>query len=128
MRIQDKHIHPSASFAQQRLVAPLVTAVSLTGAVIFSFLPGYRFQVTRIRSFCRAKAGTVTAVVKVGTRTAASITFTSATEVAQTLSTTLANLRGTASEAITIEITTDGSGALTNGHVVLEFRPLVARL
>lgn len=128
MRITDKHIHPGSAFAQQRIVAPLVTAVSLTAAVIFSFLPGYRFQITRIRSFCRVKAGTVTATVKVGTRTAASITFTSATELAQTLSTTLANLRGTESEAITVEITTDGTGALTNGHLTLEFRPLVARL
>lgn len=128
MRIQDKHIHPGSAFAHQRLVAPVGTAVSLTDAVVFSFLPGYRFQITRIRSFCRTKAGTVTAVVKVGTRTAASITFTAATEVAQTLSTTLANLRGTAAEAITIELTSDASGVLTNGHIVLEVRPLVARL
>lgn len=128
MRITDKHLHPGAAFAQQRLVAPLVTAVSLTGAVMFSFLPGYRFQVTRILSFCRVKAGVVTAVVKVGTRTAASVTFTTATEAAQTLSTTLANLRGTAAEAITIELTSDASGVLTNGHIVLEIRPLVARL
>lgn len=128
MRIQDKHIHPSAAFAQQRLVAPLVTVVSLTSAVVFSYLPGYRYQITRIRSFCRTKAGVVTAVVKVGTRTAASITFTAATEVAQTLSATLADLRGTATEAITIELTTDGTGALNNGHIVIEARPLVARL
>lgn len=128
MRIQDQHLHPGAAFAHQRLVASINTAISLTAAVVFSFLPGYRFQVTRIRSFCRVKADVVTAVVKVGTRTAASVTFTSATEVAQTLSATLANLRGTAAEAITVELTTDGAGALTNGTLVIEVRPLVARL
>jgi hypothetical protein len=121
--IRNQNVHKAADFVKQPLVAGIVTAISLTSAVVFSFLPGYKYEIARIRSFCRTKAGTVTAVVKVGTRTAASITFTAATEVAQTLSTTLANLRGSATEAITIELTTDGSGVLTNAHLVITIRP-----
>lgn len=123
MSVHDKHVAKAAKTALKHLNAAVVTAISLTDAVIYSFTPGYRFQIERIRSFCRTKAGTVTAVVKVGTRTAASITFTAATEVAQALSSTLADLQGSASEAITIELTTDGSGALTNGAIVISIRP-----
>lgn len=122
MAVQDRNVHKDARVAEKVLSAALVTAVSLTSAVVFSFLPGHRYQIDAIRSFCRVKAGTVTAVVKVGTRTAATITFTSATEVAQTLSGTLANLRGSATELITIELTTDGTGALTNGFLNIVFR------
>lgn len=123
MAVKDRNILPTAGIAQETVAPEIVTAVSLAGAVVFSYTPGHKFQVTRVRSFCRTKTGTVTATVKVGGRTAASVTFTAATEVAQTLSTTLANLRGSASEAITIELTTDGTGALTNGKVVIAYRP-----
>jgi hypothetical protein len=124
MAVKDTNIHPNARIGVDRISAAIVTALSLTGAVVWSFLPGYKFQLTLARSFCRTKAGTVTAVIKIGSRTAATIVFTAATEVAGTLSTTLANLRGSATEAITIELTTDGSGVLTNSHIVLGFRPI----
>jgi hypothetical protein len=101
----------------------IITAISLTSAVVASFKPKYKYQIERIVTYCRTKAGTVTAVVKVGTRTVATLTFTAATEVEATVSSTLANLRGSSTEAITIELTTDGSGALTNGNVTIVFRP-----
>lgn len=124
MATRNQNVHRSADFPKQHVNVDVITAINLTSAVIFSFLPGYKFQITQIRSFCRVKAGTVTAVVKIGSRTAASITFTSATEVAQTLSTTLANLRSSVTtEAITVELTTDGTGALTNGNLIVTIRP-----
>jgi hypothetical protein len=121
--IRDYNLDPAARVAETPFVVPVPTTISLTGVVIYSFLPGYRYRIKRIRSFCRVKAGTVTAVVKIGTRTAASIVFTQATEVAQTLSTTLANLKAAADEAITVELTTDGSGALTHGTITIITRP-----
>lgn len=120
---RNQNIDKAADFPKQPLCIDLATAINLTGAVVFSFTPGYKYQIARIESFCRVKAGTVTAVVKVGGRTAASITFTSATEVAQALSATLANIRGSATDAITVELTTDGTGALTNGNLVILYRP-----
>jgi hypothetical protein len=99
------------------------TAVNLTSAVVYSWTPGYAFQLTSAKSFCRTKAGSVSAVVKVGTRSAVTIVFTAATEVDNTLSTTLANIQGSSTEAITIELTTDGTGALTNGVLTLSSRP-----
>lgn len=122
--VRDQNHHKSANVPKKTLVVPVETAVSLTNAVIFSHVIGHKFEITRVRSFCRTKAGAVSFKVKAGTREAVPAgTTTAATEVAQTLSTTKANVRGSATEAVTVELTTDGTGALTNGRVVIEYRP-----
>lgn len=124
MAVRNQEVHRAADFPKQRLPLEIVSAISLTSAVVKSITPGYKFQVVGVRSFCRTKAGTVSYVVKVGGRSAvAAGVITAATDVAATLSTTLANLRGSATEAITIELTTDGSGVLTNAHIELVIRP-----
>lgn len=123
MGVTDKKLLTTNHSARARLNVAIISAVSLTGAVVWSYTPGYTFQVTSVRSFCRVKAGVVTANVKVGTRTAAPIVFTSATELVAVLSTTLANIQGSTTEAITIELTTDGSGVLTNGFIIISTRP-----
>ena len=123
MKIRNQNVDPASQIGRRLLNASLVTAISQTGVVAYSFTPGHRFQITKVRTYCRVKAGTVTGVVKAGTRTVATLAFTTATELAATLSTTLANIRGSATEAITIEYTSDGTGVLTNGFVIIEFRP-----
>lgn len=124
MGISDKKLLKTNHTGRARLVVPVITALSLTSAVIFSWTPGFTFQIAAaVSSFTRTKAGVVTAVVKVGTRTAATIVFTAATEVQNALSTTLANLQGSATEAITVELTTDGSGVLANAQLVISVRP-----
>lgn len=126
--ITDKKVLRSAAVAIQRLVVPLVTATSQTDLVAFKYTPGYAFRIVRVRSYNAAKAGTLAGKVKIATREAvAALTFTAATEVAQTLSATDANKKGTAAEALSVEYTSDGSGALTNGYVVIEIRPQSAR-
>lgn len=124
MAVKDRNVLPSANFAISRLVVPVVTAISQTSVVAFTYTPGFAFQIVRVRSYNKAKAGAVAGVLKVSTRSAvAAVTFTTATEVAQTLSTTLANVQGSATDAITLEYTSDGSGVLTNGGIVVEIRP-----
>jgi hypothetical protein len=123
MKIRNQNVDKAADFPKQWIGGEITTAISLTGAVVYSLTPGYKHRIRRIRSFCRTKAGTVSAVVKVGTRTVSTITFTAATEVAQTLSRTLADLLGSATEAITIELTTDGSGVLTNARIDIAITP-----
>lgn len=123
MSIRDQDMHKAAITPRKCLVIPVITAIDLTDAVVYSFLPGYKFQLVASRSFCQTKAGAVAAVIKIGARTAASVVFTAATEVGQTLSTTLANLRGSATEAITIVLTTDHTGVLANSSITLQIRP-----
>jgi hypothetical protein len=123
MAVKDRNVAKDAVVASDKAVVAIITAISQAGVVAFKYTPGYAFQVTRVRTYNLAKAGAVSGNLKIGTRTAVALTFTSATEVAHVLSTTLANVQGSASEAITVEYTTDGSGVLTNGFVVIEFRP-----
>lgn len=116
--------HRTSDVPKKNLAVALVTAVSQTDLVAFKFTPGFRFEIVSVRSYNAAKAGTISYKVKAGTRTAVSAgVFTAATEVAATLSTTKANIRGSSSEAISVEYTSDGSGALTNGFVVIVYRP-----
>lgn len=123
MAIKDHAVHKDAKFALDRIVVPVITATGLTDAVIYEYQPSHAYQLVEVRSYCRTKAGTVTAAVKVGSATAVTtVTFTAATDVEQTVSTTLANVRGSDTEPIKIELTTDGSGALTNGSVTLVYR------
>jgi hypothetical protein len=78
-----------------------------------------------VSDFARTVTATISYVIKIGSRVALSATTpVAATETARTLSTTLANLRGTSSEAITIELTTNASGAAVNLAVLLQIRPL----
>lgn len=120
--MRTKNVFRGAGFAKRELVIPLITALSQTGVKAFSFVVGHQFQIVAIRSYCLLKAGTVTANLKVGGRTACAVTFTSATENLGTLSATDANIVGSATEAVTLEYTTDGSGVLTNGFVVVQLR------
>jgi hypothetical protein len=125
MSVRDSNMDSAGRSARKQLVVPIVTAISLSGVVVWKFTPGYAFRLTACRDFARGVTATISYVVKIGTRTAvASVTPVAATDTLRTLSTTLANLRGTSTEAITIELTTDGSGAATNLAVHLEIRPL----
>lgn len=126
-KLRDQNVHPTAAFAKKEIVVALPTAISQTGRVAFKYTPGYKFDVIRIRTSNAVKAGAVTGKVKVGTRTASDITFTSGAEVGQTLSSTEADLEGSASEALSVEYTSDGSGVLTNGQVVIEIRAHATR-
>lgn len=126
--VTDRKVARSAAIAKDRIVVPLPTATSQTGVVAFKYTPGYAFRLERVRSYARVKADTISGKVKIATREAVpALSFTQATEVDQTLSTTDADVIGAANEAISLEYTSDGSGALTNGVVVIEIRPQVAK-
>jgi len=124
MGVKDRNVLPTATIATDKLVIPIITAISQAGVVCFSYQPPSDYQIVRVRSYCLLKAGTVTYAVLVGARTVLTGgVFTTATAVAGTLSATLANIRGTSAEALTVTYTTDGSGVLTNGFLVIDVRP-----
>jgi hypothetical protein len=86
--------------------------------------PGH-FEVIAVSGFCRTKAGTVTADVKIGGTTclASALALTAAAATQGTLSTTRANRRGKrGTNALTVHATTDGSGVLTDGFVLVWVR------
>lgn len=125
MRTTDRDIHQDAAVAKETIVVPVITETGLTAAEIFNVVPGYAFEVEKVESFCRTKAGAVDAEVRVGgvAATAAGVAFTAATRVDNAIHATPANVRGVETDAITVELTTDGTGALSNGFIVLTIRP-----
>jgi hypothetical protein len=111
-------------------VIPLPTAINLTDAVLADIVPGFAGEIVGIQAYNRVKAGTVTlkcstggANFGAGRSAMTNLSPTTAVREACTLSTTLANRRFTSTEAIRVAITTDGSGALTNGLLVITVRP-----
>jgi hypothetical protein len=122
--IRDQNIHRSANIAGLILNARVISATGQTDVGILAFTPGHRFQLTRVRSWCSAVAATITYDVLAGARVAVNdAAFTAATEVAGTLSTTPSNTRGSASEAITVRYTSNGTGSVTNGAVTVVYKP-----
>jgi hypothetical protein len=79
-----------------------------------------------VRSFCLLKAGAVSA--RQGRRPHRRLDHLHLGDGARSdaLSATLANIRGSATESITIEFTTDGTGALTNGSYITFEMPAVS--
>ncbi len=125
MAVTDKKIHKDAKVALQPISVSLVTAISQTDLKAFAFKPGYEFEIVSVQTFCSAEAGTVTADVKIGTVSALAspANFTAGTRVDATLSATVLNRRGTSASELNVHYTTDATGSLTNGRVIIVIRP-----
>jgi hypothetical protein len=121
MAVEDRNVHKDAKFPLKEFDVYFTTAVSQTDKEVFNWLPGFQFEVVDVQIYCETEAGAVTADVKVGgtSALASEPAFASATRVAGALHATLGNRRGTATQALTVEYTSDGTGALTNGRVIV---------
>jgi hypothetical protein len=111
------------------IVVPVVTATTQTAAKFFTYTPGFAFRVISIKTYCRAKAGTVTGQVRVGTDTttvldSALVFNADSTEYAGRIKARFSRVGAGSTSSIRVYYTTDGTGALTNGFVVLRIRPL----
>jgi len=124
MPIHDRSIKRDAHVAEKELAIQLITATGQTAVKALGFTPGHAFQIVKVKTWCSAVTATATADVKIGGTSAlnAAATFTANTENAATLSGTLANVQGSSTDQITVTYTTDGTGALTNGRVVVVYR------
>jgi hypothetical protein len=130
--IGDKALNKTAQAARRDLTLTLVTAVSLTDAVLWEWLPGFAGWIVDVQLNNRVTAGAATVKVRVGGANFAAgrsaitdlVAVTASRQVA-VLSTTLANRRFTSAEVIRVGITTDGTGALTNGILTITVRPLL---
>ena len=125
MAVTDRKVHPEARLAEKALVVSLVTATAQGDVKAFSLRPGYGFQVIGVQAYCRSEVGAVTADVKIGTTSvlSAAVAFVTATRVDGVLAASLAARRGTAAGELNVHFTSDGTGALTNGFVVVTIRP-----
>jgi hypothetical protein len=125
MAVTDRKVHKDAKVAVKTIVVPLITATGQADLKAFSTRPGFGFEVVGVETFCSGKAGTVTANVKIGTASVLSgaASFTAGSRVSASLAASASARRGTSTSDLNVHYTTDGTGALTNGFVVVRIRP-----
>ena len=123
--ISDYKMNPKGLAGRHTLAFPITTAVSQTAALFGAQTPGVRFQVTKVSVFCTAATATIAVGVEINgvSVITAGITPVAGTEVAGTLVSTLATLRGSATQQLQIKLTTNSTGAATNLVVFVQLRP-----
>jgi len=126
MAVTDLKLKNDAKSVIEWLVIPLITAISQADVIAFKFIPGYSFEIVSVAAYARTVAGAVTLRAKISGVTAmlADITPTTGNIVAGTLAAALGARRGSKTDSIDANFTTDGSGVLTNGFLVIAFRPV----
>ena len=127
MAVKDVNVLPTANFAKECITFVIpATSVGQTDLEVDSCVPGFAFEIERISVMATAVTATASVNVKIGTTSALSsvITPVAGTDTAGTLSSTLASIRGSDSDAINVEYTTNGSGVITNGRVRVWIRPI----
>lgn len=129
MSVKDINISRTANVGKKCIRLALgTTANSQTGLKVDGVVPGFAFEITKIEVFALTVTAAITVDVQITTTSALAsvITPVAATPTAGTLATSLAAVRGSATEAINLLYTTDGAGAGTNGHVAVWIRAVPA--
>lgn len=127
MSVQDRNIHKDAYVARECIPLLLgTTAISQTDKETDSTVVGYPFEIERIEVNALTVTATISVNVLIGSTSALAsvVTPVAATPTAGTLSTTLANIRGSATDELVLQYTSNGSGAATNGIVRVWVRPI----
>ena len=126
MAVSDKKMLNTgkATWKPIRFVLP-ATSTGQTDLEVDSCIPGFNFEIVRVTARATAVTATQTVNVKIGTVSALASQLAVVAEVdtAATLSTTKANRRGSATDEINVEYTTNGTGVITNGRVTVWVRP-----
>lgn len=127
MSVTDNKINQSAKVALECIRLALgTTATGQTGKQTDGVVPGYAFQVVKVEVNALTVTATISVDCLIGSTSVltGAITPVAATPTAGTLSSTLANVRGTATEAINVQYTSNGTGAATNGYLSVWIRPI----
>ena len=97
---------------QARSHTRVAIAVSQADVKVFSFTPGYNFEIVGFSVFTDDATATVTTILKKGTTAVtAAVTPVDATEVKGAIL-QVGNQYGDADDTINVHVTTDGSGEL----------------
>jgi len=127
MAVKDINVAKNANHAKElvRLVLG-VTATGQAAKLVDAVTPGFAFEVVKVEVMAVTVTATLSVDVQIGGATAlnAAVTPVAATPTPGVLAATLAARRGSATEAIQLKYTSDGTGAATNLVVSVWVRPL----
>lgn len=125
MAVTDKKADNKAKFVRKEIVVPLSLLTAATTEVEYKWTPGYAFEVLEIRSYCKSNTN-VTFQVKVGGRSALSggsaATPVALTDTKHAIHATMANVNGSATEALSVEAISGATPALPAGSVTVVIR------
>lgn len=123
MGVADKHIDETAGIGLKPIVFSGDLAINIAAGNVLRIVPGLRFVVEKVESFSRTiGAGQKDFDVKIG---GVSITVgTPALAVARTLHALVAAQlrRGSQTDTLDVEVTTDGTGACVNAQIIVWIR------
>lgn len=126
MAVKDSNILPTAKVALECLTLIIgTTSTSQSDIEVDEVTPAFDFEVERVEVYATAVTATASVDVKIGTTSVLSsaVTPVAGTATAGTLSSTLANIRGSSSDLVRLHYTTNGTGVITNGRVRVWIRP-----
>lgn len=126
MSVTDRKVHPSAKVALQPVLLAIgTTATSQSAKRTHAVTPGFDFVVEKVEVYALTVTATISVDVHIGTTSvlASTITPVADTPTAGTLSATLSARRGTSTGVLGVKYTSNGTGAATNGYVIVWIRP-----
>lgn len=125
MAVTDGKIHPNAKHALIPIVCNITTAVTQTGTKALGIVPGFKFEVVRHEVWASGVTATISTDVKIGTRSVltGAVTPVAGTATKGTLAASRLTRRGSATDQINFEYTTNGTGAAVNLKVTVWVRP-----
>lgn len=126
MGVRAKDVIPSDPLGRVPLTLSVgATATSQTALEVDEVIPGFNFEIVKVEAFATAVTATASVNVLIGSTTVltGAITPTAGNVVAGTLATSAAARRGSSTESIILQYTTNGSGVITNGRVRVWIRP-----
>ena len=126
MAVKDRNVLPTSNIGLECIrLAIGTTATGQTAKVPDSVTPGYAFQVVKVEVNALTVTATISVDVLIGSTSAlaSAVTPVAATPTAGTLSTTLANLKGSSTAILKAAYTSNGTGAATNAFVTVWIRP-----
>lgn len=126
MAVKDNNLLPTAVAAQHCFTMPIgATSTGQTSLEVDEITPGFNFQIVRVQVHATAVTATASVNVLIGSTTclAGAITPTAGNVVVGTLATAVADRRGSTTDSIVVQYTTNGSGVITNGKVRVWVRP-----
>lgn len=126
MAITNVKIAKGATVAQKAVRLQLgTTATSQTAKKTDAVTIPYDFQVVKVEVNALTVTSTISVDAKIGSTSVLTgrVTPVAATPTAGTLSTTPANTKGASGAVLSVDYTSDGTGAATNAVVTVWIRP-----
>lgn len=115
-----------AAMGTKKIVVGIISAVGQADVKAFGMPVGFPFKITKVETYARAVAPVITAQVKIGAVSvlAANAAFAAGAVTNAPLVGGAAKFRGgKATDSINVHFTSDGAGAVTNGHVIVTVEP-----